>query len=167
MRSSTARNKRGPKCLGEFLKGTDGSCPQTIKPPHRHKPQTGWKNLAHLGFVLGMYNHLLIKVTNMFNRVHFAVVQGESGLSEPPRKSSFLNPADEGWFGNLVECFTHSVIYQASRRRIVVSASMVVIFLIQERFIGGSSWPLPIVLILFIIGRVVRIGGSLPSALMA
>ena len=156
----------GPKRLGKFRKGTIGTCLQTIKPPHHHKPQTGWKNLAHLGFVLGMYNHLLIKVTNMFNRVRSTVIQGESGLSEPLRKSSFLNPTGEGWFGNLVECFTHNVIYQASRRRIVVSMSMAIIFFIWERFVGGSSWPLPVVFVLLIIGRVVRIGRSSPSALV-
>ena len=63
-----------------------------------------------------MYNRLLIKVANVFNRVRSAIIQGESGLSELPRKSPFLNLADEGSFGNSVKCFTHSIIYQASRR---------------------------------------------------
>ena len=166
MRSSVACNKTGPKRLGKFLKGTDGTYLQTIKPPHRHRPQTGWKNFAHQDVILGVYNHLLIKVTNMFNRVRFAVIQGESGFNEPLRKSSLLNLVSEGWFGNLVECFAHSVIYQASRRRIVVSASMVVIFFIRERFVGGSSWPSPIVFVLLIIRRVVRIGRSPLSALV-
>ena len=81
MRSSVACNKTGPKRLGKFLKGTDG---------------TGWKNFAHQDVVLGMYNYLLIKVTNMFNRVRFAVIQGESGFNEPLRKSSLLNLVSEG-----------------------------------------------------------------------
>ena len=125
------------------------------------------ENLAHQGFVLRMYIHLLIKVANMFNRVYSAIIQGESKLSESPRKSSFLNPAGERWFRNLVECFIRSVIYQASRRWIIVSASIAVFFIIRERFVGGSSWSLPIVLILLIIGKVGRIRGSSPSALVA
>ena len=128
----------GPKRSGELFKGTDGSCSQTIKPPHHHRPQTGWKNLAHQGFVLRMYRHLLIKVANMFNTVHSAILQSESGLSEPPRKFSFLNPAGEGWFRNLVECFIHSIIYQVSRRWVIVSTSTTVIFVIQEGFTGGE-----------------------------
>ena len=96
MKSSTARNKTGPERLGEFFKGVNGTCLQTVKSPHRHRPQTGWENLAHQGLILGMYSHFLIKVANMFNRICPAIIQGESGLSEPPRKSPLLNPAGEG-----------------------------------------------------------------------
>ena len=57
-----------------------------------------------------MYNHPLIKVATMLYRVCFAVIQGEYGLSEAPRKSHSLNLARERRLGNLVECFTHGII---------------------------------------------------------
>ena len=81
MRNPAARNEMGSKHLSEFLEGIDGTCPQTIDPPHHHRPQAGWKYLAHQGLVLGMYCHPLIEMANMLYRVCSAVIHGESGLS--------------------------------------------------------------------------------------
>ena len=50
---------------------------------------------THQGFVLGVHNHSLIEMVNMFHRVHSTIVHGECGLSEPLRKSSSLNFAYE------------------------------------------------------------------------
>ena len=50
---------------------------------------------THQGFVLGVHNHSLIEMVNMFHKVHSTIVLGEYGLSEPSRKSSSLNFAYE------------------------------------------------------------------------
>ena len=50
---------------------------------------------THQGFILGLQNHSLIGVVNMFHRLHSTIVLGECGLSEPSRKSSSLNFACE------------------------------------------------------------------------
>ena len=38
-RNPTTSNKMRPKRLGELLEGVNKTCTQTIKPPHRHRPQ--------------------------------------------------------------------------------------------------------------------------------
>ena len=57
-----------------------------------------------------MDSHSLIKVAYMLHRVCSTIVDGESWLMEPSRKSCPFNLAREGQLGNLVQCFTHSVI---------------------------------------------------------
>ena len=83
------------ECLCELLERANRTCIQTIEPPHRYRPQAGWKYLAHQGLIFGVYNHSLVGVTNVLHRVCTTVVHGEHGLSELPRKSPFLNPVCE------------------------------------------------------------------------
>ena len=90
-----AHNKAGSKCLSEFLEGINGTTLQTIKPPHRYRPQIGKEYFAHQSLILGVYNHSLIEVADTLHRVCSTIVHNECGLSEPPRKSPSLNPARE------------------------------------------------------------------------
>ena len=68
------------KYLSEFLKGINGTCTQTIKPPYRYRPQAGWEYLVHQGLVLGVHNHSLIEVANMLHKVCSTVIYGEHEL---------------------------------------------------------------------------------------
>ena len=79
-RDPAVGDKTGSKRLSEFLEGINGVCPQTIKPPHRHWPQTGREHFAHQRLVLGVYSHLLIEVANMLHRVCSAIIHNEGGL---------------------------------------------------------------------------------------
>ena len=96
--------------MGEPLKGSYGTCPQAIKPSHRHGSQTGWKYLTHQGLVLGMNDHSLVEMAYMLHRVYSTIVNGEYWLIESPRKSYPFNLVREGRFGNLIQRLTHSVI---------------------------------------------------------
>ena len=84
------------KCLNKFLKGINGTYPQTIEPPHRYRTKIGWEYLAQQGLILGVYNHPLIEVADMLHRVCSTIVHSECGLSKLPRKSLFLNPGIKG-----------------------------------------------------------------------
>ena len=87
-----------------------------------------------------MHCHSLVEVADMFHKVCSTIIHGEYGLSEPPRKSPSLNSAREMRSGNLVECSTHSIISQAFRRWIFVSALMTVVLIIRERLTKRSPW---------------------------
>ena len=100
-------------------------------------------------------------MANMLYRARLTIVHSECGLSEPLRNSSFLNFACERWSGDLVECFTHSIISQASRRWISVFMLIMVVFIIRERLSRRSPWSMPITTILFTIRREVKSGGAL------
>ena len=102
----------------------------------------------------------------MLHKVCLTVTHGECGLSEPPRKSHSFNSTRERWFGNLVECFAHCIISQASKRWIPASTLMMVVFIMQERLTRRSPCPGSITTILLIFRREVRIGRSSPSPLM-
>ena len=80
-----------PKHSSELLERVNRACTQTIKPPHCHRLQSGWKYLTHQGFILGVYNHSLVEVIYVLHSVGMTVVHVERGLSEPSRKSPFLN----------------------------------------------------------------------------
>ena len=84
-----------PKRSCELLEGVDRTSIQTIKPPHCHRPQAGWKYLAHQGLVLGVYNHSLVEVTNVLRWVCTTIIDGERGLSEPLRKFPSLDSTRE------------------------------------------------------------------------
>ena len=84
------------KCLNKFLKGINGTYPQTIEPSHRYRTKIGWEYLAQQGLILGVYNHPLIEVVDMLHRVCSTIVHSECGLSELPRKSLSLNPGVKG-----------------------------------------------------------------------
>ena len=68
-----------------------------------------------------MDSHSLIEVAHMLHKVHSTIVDGERWLMELPRKYWPFNLAREGQLGNLVQCFAHSVISQASTRWALVS----------------------------------------------
>ena len=155
------------KSLSGFLKGIDGTCSQAIKPSHCHKTQTGWEYLAHQGLILGVHNHSLIEVANMFHKVYSTIIHGECGLSEPSRKFPSLNSARERCSRNLVECSAHRIISQAFGRWVPVFVLMVVVLIIWERLTMRSSWFAPIATILFIVKREVRTGRSLLSPFVA
>ena len=166
-RNPATRNKTRPKCSGELLKGANRTWTQTIKPPHSHRPQGWWKYLAHQGLILGVYNHSLVEVTYVFHRICTAVVHGERGLNEPPRKSPFLNPACERRSGNLFECSAHRIIPQAFRRWASVSMLKMVVLIVRERLTKRSLWCWPITTVLLIVKREIRNKGSSPSPFVA
>ena len=114
-----------------------------------------------------MYSHPLIEVTNVLHRVFPTIVHSECGLGEPLRKSPSLNPAHERWPGNLVKCFTYSIISQAYRGRIFVFTLMMIVLVIRERLARRSPWSTPIAAIPFTIRREVRIGWNSLSPFMA
>ena len=68
-----------------------------------------------------MDSHFLIEVAHMLHWVHSTIVDGERWLMEPPRKYCPFNLAREEQLGNLVQCFAHSVIFQAFTSRALVS----------------------------------------------
>ena len=103
----------------------------------------------------------------MLHRICPSVVHGERGLRKPLRKSPSFDPACEKRLENLVECFTHSIISQADRRRLSIPVLMMIILIIQERLTGWSSWLASITVILFAPRREIRIGWSSLSSFMA
>ena len=86
-----------------------------------------------------MDNYSLIEVAHMLHRVHSTIVDGERWLMEPLRKYCPFNLAREGWLGNLVQCFAHSVISQASTRQALVSMFVMVFFIVGKKLTGWSS----------------------------
>ena len=80
--------------------------------------------------LIGMYSHSLIEVAHMLHMVRSTIIDGECWLMESPRKYCPFNFACEGRLGNLVQCFAHSFISQASTSRALVSTFMVVFFFI-------------------------------------
>ena len=68
-----------------------------------------------------MDSHSLIEVAHMLHRVHSTIVDGEHWLMELPKKYWPFSLAREGQLGNLVQCFAHSFISQASTRWAFVS----------------------------------------------
>ena len=148
------------KGLGELLKGIYGIGPQTIEPSHRHRFQTGGKYFAHQSLVLRVDNHPLVELAHMFYRVRLTIVSGERGLMESLRKFCSLYLARERWFRDLFQRLAHSIISQAFTRQALVSSLVVVLFIVGERLAWWSSWPLPVTIILFIIGGDVRTGRS-------
>ena len=106
---------------------------------------------------------LWFELAHMFYRVHSTIVYGERGRMESTRKSRPFYFARERWFGDLIQHLAHSVVSQAFTRRALVSSPVVVLFNIGERVTWWSSWPLPIISILFIVEGDVRTGrGSFP-----
>ena len=81
-------------------------------------------------------------------QVHSTIVDGERWLMESSRTYCPFNLVCEERFGNLVQCFTHSVISQAFARWALISTFMMVFFIVGKRLAGWSSWPLPITSIL-------------------
>ena len=77
-----------------------------------------------------MHSHSHIEVTHMLYRVHSTIVDGECWLMESTRKYCPFNLARKGQLGNLVQRFTHSVIFQAFTSRAFVPTFMVVFFFI-------------------------------------
>ena len=126
-----------------------------------------WEHLAHQGFILGMDSRPLIEVAHMLHRIRSTSVNGEHWLMELPRRCYPFNLACEWRLGNLVQCFAHSVISQASTRRALVFMLVVVFFIIGKRLAGWSSWLSPITSIFFILRGSVRIGGGSFSPYMA
>ena len=156
-----------PECLGELFKGVNRTCTQTIKPPHRHRTQVGWKYLAHQGLILGVHNHSLVEVTYVLHRVCTTVVHGERRLSETPRKSPIIDLTCERWSGNLFEGSAHRIIPQAFGRWVSVSVLMAIFLIIRERLTRRIPWSLSITTILFIARREINNGRSTPSLLVA
>ena len=87
-RNPTASHKMSPKCPSKLFKGVDRAFLQAVKPPHRHRPQARWEQLAHQGFALGVHSHSLVKVAHMLHRIHSSIVHGESWLSKTLKKLS-------------------------------------------------------------------------------
>ena len=114
-----------------------------------------------------MHNHSLIEVANMLHRVCSTIIHGECRLSESPKESPSFNLTRERWSRNLVECSTHNIISQASRRWIYASTFMMVVPIIRERFTRRGPWSMPIATILFIVGREIRFRRSSLSPFMA
>ena len=76
----------------------------------------------------------------MLHRVYSTIVHGKRWLSELSRKSPSLNSAYEGWSGNLVEYFTHRIIFQAFGRWISISKLIMEVLFIWERLTRRSPW---------------------------
>ena len=84
-------------------------------------------------------------MANMLHWVWPAIEQGERRLVELPRKNSIFYIPGKGWFGNLAQCFVHGAITQAPARQASVPMSMAVILFIGESLTRQSSWSLPII----------------------
>ena len=80
--------------------------------------------------LIGMYSHSLIEVAHMLHMVRSTIIDGECWLMETTRKYCPFNLARKGQLGNLVQRFTHSVIFQAFTSRALVPTFMVVFFFI-------------------------------------
>ena len=102
----------------------------------------------------------MIDVANMLHRICPSIVHGEHRLRKPLRKSPSFDPAHERRLGNLVECFTHSIISQIEQRRLSIPTLMMMILIIREGLTGWCSRPAPIAIILFAPRREIRIGWS-------
>ena len=83
-----------------------------------------------------MDNHSLIKVAHMLHRVHLTIVGGERWLMKSPRKYCPFNFVCEGRLENLVHCFVHSIISQASVSWALVSTFMMVFYIIGKKLVG-------------------------------
>ena len=148
------------KCPGELLEAIYEICPWAIEPFYYHGSYTEWEHLTYQGFIFGMDSHSLIEVAHMLHWVRSTIVDGECWLMEPPRKNCPFNLMHEGWLGNLVQCFTHSVISQASVRRALISTFVMVFFIVGKRLTRRSSWPSPITSILFTFKGNVKVEGG-------
>ena len=135
----------------ELLKRIYGIGLQAIEPSHRHKSQTRGKYLLHQSLVLRMDSHPLVKLAYMFYRVRSIIVSGEHGLMESLRKFHPLYLACERWFGDLIQRLAHGIISQAFMRQTLVSTFMMVFVIVGESLTWWSSWPSPIIIILFIV----------------
>ena len=113
-----------------------------------------------------MHSHSLVKVAHMLHKVHPTIVYGERWLGKSLRKSPSLDFACEGWFGDLVECSTHCVIFQAFGRWTSVSTLVMDTFIVRERLTGRNPRLSSVNAILFIINRRVRNGWSSFSSLV-
>ena len=141
--------------------------PQAVEPSHHHGSQTGWEHLAHQGFVLRIDSHSLTEMAHILHRVHSPIVDGKCWLIETPRKSCPFNPIRERWLGNLVQGFAHRIISQPSLSWALAFAFTVVLLFIWEGFTRRSLWSTSITVILFIVGKGIRWGGSSFSLCMA
>ena len=77
-----------------------------------------------------MDSHSLIEVAHMLHRVRSTIVDGECWLIELLRKYCLFNFAHERQLGNLVQCFAHSIISQASASWALVFTFMAVFLFI-------------------------------------
>jgi len=95
---------------------------ESIEPaprPSNHLITTGPKldgNTLHIKVSFLECSHSLVEVTYVLHKICMTVVHGECGLSEPLRKSPFLNPTCERRSENLFEHSTYRIIPQAFRR---------------------------------------------------
>ena len=79
-----------------------------------------------------MDNHSLIEVAHMLHRIRSTIVDGERWQMELSRKYYPFNLVHEGQLGNLVQCFAHSVISQASMGQALVSTFVMMFFIVGK-----------------------------------
>ena len=103
----------------------------------------------------------------MLHGVRVAVIKGESRLLESPRECSPFYTACERWFKELIQCPTHGIVSQATRRWASAFEPLVMLFFMREGLAWRGSRSLPIVIIAFIIRGQVRVRMRSPSLCMA